>query len=123
MTSAISYRWVKSHSTRKKFWQCVTPGTMLVRKADGYPVKHESLRSMEELRTANTMPFYLDFAAQILLDVNYTLQKHNAVVFDTFVRHGNILGKQLDENLESELWPAVNDGQSRAVQSEFNRIL
>lgn len=80
-----------------------------------WPVHDEFLRGMKEMTRTGSVPFYLVFAAQIFLDVTYTLGPDIERGWRVLAAHTNYIAGDLTthlkyhEKLKIKTWPASND--------------
>ncbi|RGP81070.1 hypothetical protein FLONG3_859 [Fusarium longipes] len=100
----------------------------LARLIPGYPVEDEFIRGIRELDKTGKLPFYLVFAAQILLDIHHIIRDDTDRVFDTLTRHTNAMRNDLKlhmkfhENLKIDNWPASNERALRDFEKSITWI-
>ncbi|KAI2465388.1 hypothetical protein F4781DRAFT_26414 [Annulohypoxylon bovei var. microspora] len=101
----------------------------VVRGVADYPVEDEFLRGIKELATTKQVSFYVVFAAQIFLDIHYTLREHAGRCFKTLEQNLLFFGREIEEyfkfhkDLKIDNWPASNDQMLRRYQMKIQYIL
>ncbi|KAI1505393.1 hypothetical protein F5X99DRAFT_367839 [Biscogniauxia marginata] len=93
-----------------------------------YPVEDEFLRGIRELDKIKQVPFYLVFAAQVFLDIHYTLRTQAERGFETLMTQLDSFNTEIDKHFEFhkdlkiDNWPATNDQMMRQIQTKIKHI-
>ncbi|KAI1207163.1 uncharacterized protein F4807DRAFT_435922 [Annulohypoxylon truncatum] len=101
----------------------------VVRGIENYPVEDEFLRGIRELANTKQVSFYIVFAAQVFLDIHYTLREHAGKCFETLEKNLKSFDREIEEyfsfhiNLKIDNWPARNDAMLREYQRKIRWIL
>ncbi|KAM5342265.1 hypothetical protein ACJ41O_013231 [Fusarium nematophilum] len=102
-----------------------TEAVTLARLVPAYPVEDEFVRGVRQLDKTGEMPFYLAYAAQILLDIHHTIRGHASSCLDTLIQHTSVMDNDLrshlefHETLKIDHWTASND----RVLQEFQKSI
>ncbi|KAM3504405.1 hypothetical protein MY10362_003566 [Beauveria mimosiformis] len=105
----------KFHDDRALLMPVLTDLITIVLQVPAWPVHDELLRGMKELVQNGRIPFYMVFAAQVFLDVTYTLGSDIERGFQSFTQHTNFIVNDLKsyfdyhEKLKIRSWAPSND--------------
>ncbi|KAI1420352.1 hypothetical protein F5Y12DRAFT_788329 [Xylaria sp. FL1777] len=120
--------WQKFEDDRALIMPFFTELMTTISCVQGWPVKDEFLRGIEELSKTRGVPFYAVFAAQIFLDVTYELGEDIQRPFNTMVAHTTIVDNDIKmyfefhAKLKVNTWPATNDLLIRELQQSIQWI-
>ncbi|KAM3515895.1 hypothetical protein MY11210_000435 [Beauveria gryllotalpidicola] len=112
----------KFHDDRALLMPVLTDLITIVLKVPTWPVHDELLRGMKELVRNNRIPFYMVFAAQVFLDVTYTLGPDIERGFQSFSQHTNFIVNDLKsyfdyhEKLKIRSWAPSNDQNIKHIR-------
>ncbi|KAK8149329.1 hypothetical protein G3M48_007417 [Beauveria asiatica] len=105
----------KFHDDRALLMPVLEDLTTIALKLPNWPVHDELLRGIKELVRNDRIPFYLVFAAQVFLDVTYTLGPEIERGWKIFKGHTNFIVSDLKsyfefhEKLKLRTWEPSND--------------
>ncbi|KAM3556423.1 hypothetical protein MY1884_005056 [Beauveria asiatica] len=105
----------KFHDDRALLMPVLTDLITIVLEVPAWPVHDELLRGIKELVQNGRIPFYMVFAAQVFLDVTYTLGSDIERGFESFTQHTNFIVNDLrsyfdyHEKLKIRSWAPSND--------------
>ncbi|KAM0668849.1 hypothetical protein ACQRIU_002411 [Beauveria bassiana] len=105
----------KFHDDRALLVPVLTDLITIVLKVPTWPVHDELLRGMKELVQNGRIPFYMVFAAQVFLDVTYTLGPDIERGWRIFKGHTNFIVNDLEayfefhEKAKLQTWAPSND--------------
>ncbi|KGQ05259.1 hypothetical protein BBAD15_g9488 [Beauveria bassiana D1-5] len=105
----------KFHDDRALLMPVLTDLITIVLKVPTWPVHDELLRGMKELVQNGRIPFYMVFAAQVFLDVTYTLGPDIERGWRIFKGHTNFIVNDLEayfefhEKAKLQTWAPSND--------------
>ncbi|KAM3525183.1 hypothetical protein NHJ13051_004140 [Beauveria bassiana] len=105
----------KFHDDRALLMPVLTDLITIVLKVPTWPVHDELLRGMKELVQNGRIPFYMVFAAQVFLDVTYTLGPDIERGWRIFKGHTNFIVNDLEayfefhEKTKLQTWAPSND--------------
>ncbi|KAK7222418.1 hypothetical protein V2G26_010421 [Clonostachys chloroleuca] len=74
----------------------------LLYNSDRYPIEDESVRGIRELREKHQSPFYLAFAAQIILDIHHTLGSRVSRPLAQLTKELNFMDNLIDKHYQTE---------------------
>ncbi|OAA72025.1 hypothetical protein LEL_09260 [Akanthomyces lecanii RCEF 1005] len=115
----------KFHDDRALLMPFFTDLMTVVLSAPAWPVHDEFLRGMKEKTRTGSVPFYLVFAAQVFLDVTYTLGPGIERGWQVFATHLNFIVGDLKthleyhKNLKIKTWPASNDQMLKQLRDSM----
>lgn len=115
----------KFHDDRALLMPFFTDLITVTLSVPGWPVHDEFLRGMKEMTRTGSIPFYMVFAAQVFLDVTYTLGPDIDRVWTTFNSHTNFIAGDLKlyfdyhANLKIRTWAASNDQMIKQLRDSI----
>ncbi|CAH0058246.1 unnamed protein product [Clonostachys solani] len=74
----------------------------LLYNSDRYPIEDESVRGIRELREKHQSPFYLAFAAQIILDIHHTLGPRVSKPLARLTKELNFMDGLIDKHYQTD---------------------
>ncbi|RFN50817.1 hypothetical protein FIE12Z_4893, partial [Fusarium flagelliforme] len=101
---------------------------MLTRAVDVYPVQDEFLRGVREMDKTGKMPFYLVFAAQVLLDIHHFMRGGTGLAFEALSRNIDGMRADLHQQMDynKEVKPvnrsATNERALRELEGKMRYI-
>ncbi|TQV90717.1 hypothetical protein IF1G_10669 [Cordyceps javanica] len=113
----------KFHDDRALLTPFFTDLTTVVLGVPNWPVHDAFLRGIKEMTRTGRIPFYMVFAAQVFLDVTYTLGPDVEQGWHRFGRHTNFIANDLKlyfnyhANLKIETWPSANDQMIKELRN------
>ncbi|KAK8036298.1 hypothetical protein PG993_008912 [Apiospora rasikravindrae] len=100
----------------------------VIRGVDGWPVKDEFLRGIEDVIKTKEITFGVVFAAQTFLDITYELGEGIDQPFHTLVKQTTVISNDIKAHFEFHAslkisnWPAQNDQWLKQLQNQVDWI-